>query len=325
MLMSLELLVYGNALAVISKQAYVTYRLYLPPLVLEVEDHILPFSCRPSPYNPSTFRPSILLVTVSESDSKEEEGQELSAQMRLVRYERTKTGTDADGKLMGKTRHVWVAPPCTKQYPISLACIIGVLPIVQQLEQLVKTHSPSNSPIWAVKKPDGYWRLTVDYRKAYQCDGVIYLGQKISSGKHEITQDRISAIRSVKEPTTVRDLRSFLGLFLGIPDNGRPFTLHVHEQDDHMKAVLTQEHGDSQHPIGHCSARLDPMSLGWGSCLQAMEDERGEEGQRREHVCIEILQQLDEAARASAGPLQNPDPIFFINGSSFVENGIHRA
>ncbi|RMC16257.1 hypothetical protein DUI87_08472 [Hirundo rustica rustica] len=27
-----------------------------------------------------------------------------------------------------------------------------------------KTHSPFNSPIWPVRKPDGEWRLTVDYR-----------------------------------------------------------------------------------------------------------------------------------------------------------------
>ncbi|KAF4798594.1 endogenous retrovirus group K member 19 Pol protein-like protein [Turdus rufiventris] len=27
-----------------------------------------------------------------------------------------------------------------------------------------KTHSPFNSPIWPVRKSDGEWRLTVDYR-----------------------------------------------------------------------------------------------------------------------------------------------------------------
>ncbi|KAF6288389.1 hypothetical protein mRhiFer1_009123 [Rhinolophus ferrumequinum] len=27
------------------------------------------------------------------------------------------------------------------------------------------THSPFNSPVWPVKKPDGTWRMTVDYRK----------------------------------------------------------------------------------------------------------------------------------------------------------------
>lgn len=27
------------------------------------------------------------------------------------------------------------------------------------------THSPFNSPVWPVKKPDGTWRLTVDYRE----------------------------------------------------------------------------------------------------------------------------------------------------------------
>ncbi|RMC20603.1 hypothetical protein DUI87_01455 [Hirundo rustica rustica] len=39
--------------------------------------------------------------------------------------------------------------------------------MIQELESqgvVSKTHSPFNSPIWPVRKPDGEWRLTVDYR-----------------------------------------------------------------------------------------------------------------------------------------------------------------
>ncbi|RMC13036.1 hypothetical protein DUI87_10566 [Hirundo rustica rustica] len=39
--------------------------------------------------------------------------------------------------------------------------------MIQEMESLgvvSKTHSPFNSPIWPVRKPDGEWRLTVDYR-----------------------------------------------------------------------------------------------------------------------------------------------------------------
>ncbi|RMB94010.1 hypothetical protein DUI87_29598 [Hirundo rustica rustica] len=34
--------------------------------------------------------------------------------------------------------------------------------MINELES--KTHSPFNSPIWPVGKPEGEWRLTVDYR-----------------------------------------------------------------------------------------------------------------------------------------------------------------
>lgn len=41
---------------------------------------------------------------------------------------------------------------------------------------------------------------------------VMYVGQKISHGRREIPQDRTTVIRGAQEPTTVRELRSFLGL-----------------------------------------------------------------------------------------------------------------
>ncbi|RMB96426.1 hypothetical protein DUI87_27101 [Hirundo rustica rustica] len=39
--------------------------------------------------------------------------------------------------------------------------------MIRELESqgvVSKTHSPFNSPIWPVRKSDGEWRLTVDYR-----------------------------------------------------------------------------------------------------------------------------------------------------------------
>uniref|UniRef100_W5NLS4 ribonuclease H n=1 Tax=Lepisosteus oculatus TaxID=7918 RepID=W5NLS4_LEPOC len=51
------------------------------------------------------------------------------------------------------------------------------------------------------------------YSKAQLClDTVIYLGQKISPGKRELTEDWAQAIRTHPSPNTVRELRSFLGL-----------------------------------------------------------------------------------------------------------------
>lgn len=354
-------------------------------------------------------------------------------------------------------------PPSTKQYPVSKESIQGILPIVQQLEKrgiLKKTQSASNSPTWPVRKANGTWRLTVDYREANKCvdkltplvanpatifntlkpehewftvidmangfwsvplaaecqpwlaftvDGqqyqwtrlpqgfhnsptvyhqalrthltspempnvtseviqyvddvlitsetaqehekdvralldhlsskghkaslekaqimqkqVIYLGQKISKGERTITQDRTKAIKETPEPTTVQELRKFLGLCnynrswvdsyteiaqplydllkgnphskenitlteeactafqklknalseapaIGIPDTGRPFTMFVNEKDGYMTAMLTQEHGGEQRPVGYYSAKLDNVALGFGPCLRAVQ------------------------------------------------------
>lgn len=60
-------------------------------------------------------------------------------------------------------------PPCTRQYPINRTAIEGIKPIIADLESrgvVVKTSSSSNSPVWPVKKANGSWRLTIDYRQA---------------------------------------------------------------------------------------------------------------------------------------------------------------
>ncbi|XP_076118486.1 retrovirus-related Pol polyprotein from transposon 412 [Alosa pseudoharengus] len=53
----------------------------------------------------------------------------------------------------------------------------------------------------------------ISYEKAQMSQTeVVFLGQKISPGKREITQDRTAAIRRTPDPKTVKELRSFLGL-----------------------------------------------------------------------------------------------------------------
>uniref|UniRef100_A0A8C3K9U4 ribonuclease H n=1 Tax=Calidris pygmaea TaxID=425635 RepID=A0A8C3K9U4_9CHAR len=54
------------------------------------------------------------------------------------------------------------------QYPISAAAREGISEVIADLEKrqiISRTHSPYNSPVWPVRKPDGRWRLTVDYRR----------------------------------------------------------------------------------------------------------------------------------------------------------------
>ncbi|RMC16994.1 hypothetical protein DUI87_06251 [Hirundo rustica rustica] len=54
-----------------------------------------------------------------------------------------------------------------RQYRTNRDAVIPIHKMIRELESqgvVSKTHSPFNSPIWPVCKPDGEWRLTVDYR-----------------------------------------------------------------------------------------------------------------------------------------------------------------
>ncbi|RMC09799.1 hypothetical protein DUI87_13586 [Hirundo rustica rustica] len=54
-----------------------------------------------------------------------------------------------------------------RQYRINRDAMIPIHKMTRELETkgvVSKTHSPFNSPIWPVRKSDGEWRLTMDYR-----------------------------------------------------------------------------------------------------------------------------------------------------------------
>lgn len=54
-----------------------------------------------------------------------------------------------------------------RQYRTNRDSLIPIHKLIRQLESqgvISKTHSPFNSPIWPVRKSNGEWRLTVDYR-----------------------------------------------------------------------------------------------------------------------------------------------------------------
>ncbi|RMC04414.1 hypothetical protein DUI87_19236 [Hirundo rustica rustica] len=54
-----------------------------------------------------------------------------------------------------------------RQYRTNRDAVIPIHKMIHELETqgvVSKTHSPFNSPIWPVRKSDGKWRLTVDYR-----------------------------------------------------------------------------------------------------------------------------------------------------------------
>ncbi|RMC04379.1 hypothetical protein DUI87_19200 [Hirundo rustica rustica] len=54
-----------------------------------------------------------------------------------------------------------------RQYRTNRDAVIPIHKMIRELESqgvVSKTHSPFNSPIWPVRKSDGEWRWTVDYR-----------------------------------------------------------------------------------------------------------------------------------------------------------------
>ena len=55
-----------------------------------------------------------------------------------------------------------------KPYALPLGAREGITPVIAELREqgiIVPTHSPYNSPVWPVRKPNGKWRLTIDYRR----------------------------------------------------------------------------------------------------------------------------------------------------------------
>ncbi|KAK4806128.1 hypothetical protein QYF61_005500, partial [Mycteria americana] len=55
-----------------------------------------------------------------------------------------------------------------KPYPLPLGAREGISPVIKELQEqgvIIQTHSPYNSPVWPVRKPNGKWRLTIDYRR----------------------------------------------------------------------------------------------------------------------------------------------------------------
>ncbi|TRZ20352.1 hypothetical protein HGM15179_006775 [Zosterops borbonicus] len=73
------------------------------------------------------------------------------------------------GLLKGEEQIVPIATSTAhhQQYRTTQDAVIPIHKMIRELESqevVSKTHLPFNSPIWPVRKSDGEWRLTVDYR-----------------------------------------------------------------------------------------------------------------------------------------------------------------
>ncbi|RMC04209.1 hypothetical protein DUI87_19028 [Hirundo rustica rustica] len=82
---------------------------------------------------------------------------------------RKKENPSAVGLLKVEEQQVPIATSIVyrRQYRTTRDAVIPIHKMIRELETqgvVSKTHSPFNSPIWPVRKSDGEWRLTVDYR-----------------------------------------------------------------------------------------------------------------------------------------------------------------
>ncbi|PKU33224.1 hypothetical protein llap_16472 [Limosa lapponica baueri] len=114
--------------------------------------------------------------------------------------------------------------------------------LICQLESqgvISKTRSPFNSPIWPVRKPNGKWRLTVDYRGLNQvapplnaavpdmlqlhyeleskevkgpAQEIQFLAIKWQDGRRQIPKDVINKITAMSPPTNKKETQTFLGI-----------------------------------------------------------------------------------------------------------------
>jgi hypothetical protein len=57
---------------------------------------------------------------------------------------------------------------------------------------------------------------------------------------------------------------------LYLPDYTRPFFLFVHSRQGHALGTLCQKRGDIWGPLAYLSKQLDPVTLRWPPCLQAL-------------------------------------------------------
>ncbi|KAK4814775.1 hypothetical protein QYF61_026752 [Mycteria americana] len=136
---------------------------------------------------------------------------------------------------------------------------------------------------------------------------VIYLGFVISKGQRQLGNDRKEAICRTPEPTTVKELRTFLGMTvkplyellknsqtqltwtdeakrafkelklelmrapaLGLPDITKPFWLFSYERHGVALGILAQRLGPYKRAVAYFSKQLDEVSKGWPGCLRAV-------------------------------------------------------
>ncbi len=160
-------------------------------------------------------------------------------------------------------------PPVTKQYPINKEAIQGIKLIVENLLTqgvLVKTNSPCNSPIWPIKKSNGTWRLTIDYRVA---------------NKHI---EKITPL--VADPSTIcnglpLDCKIFSVIdmsngFFSVPlhSDSQPWLAFTVDYEQYQWTRLPQGFQNSptiMNPIHYYSGKLDIVAQGMGPCLRAVQ------------------------------------------------------
>ncbi|XP_026450766.1 uncharacterized protein LOC113350878 [Papaver somniferum] len=148
------------------------------------------------------------------------------------------------------------------------------------------SHSPFAAPILLVKKKDGSWRFRVDYRKLNKMTvkdkfPIPLIGELLDDLNGAITaegvaadSDKIASMVSWPTPSTLKQLRGFLGLtaldafmslkqdmvtapVLALPDFSKPFVLETNACSTGVGDILMQ----LGKPIAFYSKALGPKAL----------------------------------------------------------------
>ncbi|RMC20715.1 hypothetical protein DUI87_01567 [Hirundo rustica rustica] len=181
-------------------------------------------------------------------------------------------------------------PIRVKQYPISLEGRRGLKPIIEDLIAkgiLEPCMSRHNTPILAIRKMDGSYRLVQDLRAVNErtktrfpvvanpytllnrvspediCEKVKFLYEKLTTDKLKWTEQDERELRHLKEALIAAPV-------LSLPDVKKKFQLFIDVSNHTAHGVLTQDWAGDKKPVGYISKLLDPVSRGWPTILQAI-------------------------------------------------------
>ncbi|RMC19649.1 hypothetical protein DUI87_03210 [Hirundo rustica rustica] len=176
------------------------------------------------------------------------------------------TGKEA-GKLVMEPISIEIERPedpiRIRQYPIPLEGRRGLKPIIEDLIRkgiLEPCMSRHNTPILAIKKADGNYRLWIEgYTQA-----VNFLYEKLTEG------DNIKWTKEDDDKLEKLELKLASIPALSVPSLEKPFHLYVNVEKGVAHGVLVQEWGGVKRPVAYLSEMLHPVSHSWPVCIQAI-------------------------------------------------------
>ena len=179
-----------------------------------------------------------------------------------------------------------------RQYPLKRTAEKGAKEIVDQLEVqgvIKKCVSPTNSPMWPVPKPDGSWRLTIDYTAL----------NKVTTPRHAIVANPTTLLSQLNPSFTIFSALDVSNGFFSVPIDQRDQVRFAFTCDGQQYTFtrLPQGYLDSPTIFHQALAQvLRPVQSGLSSSsiiLQYCDDILLASNSPEEHLCV--LTQLCEA------------------------------